>query len=201
MVLTELLAILSVSAAAGFRAALPLLLIGLLSGPTLWGRVPLLSWVHPRVVLGVLVSWSLLELILAKDRLMRRLFPTVELILSPGVGAIAGIALARTFDRTEPWAIFLSGFLGGGLALVIQLVQLGWFYRLRTPPLWVLFLQDFLCVCLVFFAFDAPKQGGVIALLLLWLALRTSNLWRQWYLQQAPPHRRHHPRQGRVDPD
>jgi hypothetical protein len=29
-------------------------------------------------------------------------------------------------------------------------------------------------------AFDAPYQGGVIALLLLWLVIRTSYLWQHW---------------------
>jgi hypothetical protein len=62
-------------------------------------------------------------------------------------------------------------------------------------------LQDFLCLCLVFFAFDAPRQGGVIALLLLWLALRTSTLWRQWYLQQAEARDRRTPRRLKREPD
>jgi hypothetical protein len=35
---------------------------------------------------------------------------------------------------------------------------------------------------LVFFAFAAPFEGGVIALLLLWLAIRSSHAWRDWYL-------------------
>lgn len=201
MIITELLAILSISAAAGFRLALPLLLIGLLSGERLWSQVPLLSQFHPRLVVGVLVSWSLLELILSKDRPMRRFFPTVELLLSPGVGAIAGITLARSFDLPAPWLIPMVGVIGGVVALVMQLVQLGWIYRIRTPPLWVMFLQDVLCICLVLFAFDAPTEGGIIALLLLWLALRTSNLWRQWYLQQATPGKRRFPRRGKQEPD
>ncbi|MDA0672765.1 MAG: DUF4126 family protein, partial [Cyanobacteria bacterium] len=69
------------------------------------------------------------------------------------------------------------------------------------PPLWAVFLQDFLCICLVLFAFDAPRQGGVIALLLLWLALRTSTLWRRWYLEQAAPAERRSPRRLKREPD
>jgi len=42
-------------------------------------------------------------------------------------------------------------------------------------------LQDLLCVLLVLFALDAPKQGGLIALLLLWLAIRSSSAWYRWY--------------------
>ncbi|MEB3269858.1 MAG: DUF4126 domain-containing protein [Leptolyngbya sp.] len=200
MIITELLAILSISAAAGFRLALPLLLIGLLSG-NLWSEVPLLSQVPPRVVLGLLVSWSLLELILSKDRPLRRLFPTLQILFSPIVGAIAGITVGRILNVSGTGLLVVEAVLGGGLALVMQLVQLGWIYRVRTPPLWAVFLQDFLCICLVLFAFDAPRQGGVIALLLLWLALRTSTLWRRWYLEQAAPAERRSPRRLKREPD
>ncbi len=197
MIITELLAVLSISAATGLRLALPLLLIGLLSGH-LWAQVPLLSQIPPTIVVGGLVSWALLELVLSKDRWVRRIFQSIELLLSPMVGAIAGIAIVRMFGL-EVWHILIPGLLGGLLALVIQLVQVGWLYRVQTPPLWVVFAQDFLCVCLVLFAFDAPQQGGLIALLLLWLALRTSNLWRQWYLAQGPDRRS--PRRLKQDPD
>jgi hypothetical protein len=61
------------------------------------------------------------------------------------------------------------------------LVQVGWFFRLRGLPLWVVFSQDVLCVALVIFAFDAPQQGGLIALILLWLAIRSSQQWRRLY--------------------
>lgn len=198
MIITELLAILSISAAAGFRLALPLLLIGLLSD-RLWSQVPLLSQVPPTVLVGTLAGWTFAELVLSKDRPVRRLFQSIELFFSPFVGAIAGITLARSFD-TAPWSVWLAGTIGGLLALVIHFVQVGLLYRVHTPPLWVIFVQDFLCVCLVLFAFDAPREGGLIALLLLWLALRTSTLWRQWYLAQAPSSRRH-PRRYKRDPD
>ncbi|MFM7575806.1 MAG: DUF4126 family protein, partial [Microcystaceae cyanobacterium] len=45
-----LLAILSASAAAGMRVALPLLIIGLLQGD-LWSQVPVLSQVNPRLLI------------------------------------------------------------------------------------------------------------------------------------------------------
>lgn len=198
MIITELLAVLSISAATGLRLALPLLLIGLLSGEKLWSQVPLLSQVPPTVVIGALVSWSLAELLLSKERLIRRLFQSLELFLSPLVGVIAGITVARTFSL-QPWLLWLTSGLGGLLALVIQLVQVGLLYRHRMPPLWVMFAQDFICVCLVLFAFDAPRQGGLIALLLLWLALRTSNIWRQWYLASRRASQRQ--RYSRYGPD
>ena len=90
----EILAVLSASAAAGIRIALPLLVIGLLYGDSLWSRVPLLSGLQPQVVLGVLVSWSLAELVISKDRFSQRVLLVVQLLLSPIVGAILGIAVA-----------------------------------------------------------------------------------------------------------
>jgi len=199
VIITELLAVLSVSAAAGFRIALPLLIIGLISGE-LWSRVPLLSALPPTFVIGALVSWSLAELIFSKQLLMQRLLRSGELFLSPLVGAIAGIAVARTF-QLELWVTALLGTLGGLLALLIHLMQVGWLYRLRRPAVWLLFAEDFLCVCLVLFAFDAPQQGGLIALLLLWLALRTSQAWRRWYQEQAGKGDRRHPRRLKREPD
>ncbi|NER78218.1 MAG: DUF4126 domain-containing protein [Leptolyngbya sp. SIO1D8] len=197
--MTELLAVLSISAAAGFRLALPLLVIGLISG-NLWSQVPILSRFPPTFVVGTLVSWTLAELIFSKERLIQRLFQSVELFLSPLVGMIVGITIARTFNL-EGWLTLLVSALGALLALVIHLVQVGWLYRLRAPSIWLIFAEDVLCVCLVLFAFDAPHQGGLIALLLLWLALRTSTLWRQWYIGQAPPQHRKRPRYLKRDPD
>ncbi len=199
MIITELLAVLSISAAAGLRLALPLLLIGLLS-ENLWSRVPLLSQFPPSVVVGALVSWTLAELIFSKEVVIQRLFQSIELVFSPFVGLITGIAIARTFSLAGN-APLLLGVVGGLLALVIHLVQVGWLYRQRTPSLWVIAAEDILCVCLVLFAFDAPHQGGLIALLLLWLALRTSNAWRQWYEAQAQPKQRKRPRMLKRDPD
>ncbi|MEM1311477.1 MAG: DUF4126 domain-containing protein, partial [Cyanobacteria bacterium P01_H01_bin.153] len=96
MIITELLAVLSVSAATGLRIALPLLLIGLISAD-LWEQVPILSNLPPTIVVGALVSWSLVELIFAKQELVQRFVQNVELALSPVFGAITGIAVARTF--------------------------------------------------------------------------------------------------------
>lgn len=176
---------LSIAAATGLRLALPLLMIGLMSGERLWSNVPLLSQVNPSVVVTLLVIWSLAELVLSKDPVSRRLIQIVELFLSPLVGAMAGIAIARTVGL-EGWLYLLLGLISALLALVIQLMQVGWFYRPRRPPLWMFFVLDALCIFLAILAFDSPRQGGIIALLLLWLVIRTSNLWRHWRVPPRP---------------
>ena len=78
--------------------------------------------------------------------------------------------------------LWMIGLIGAGLALVIKLVQIGWFFRLRGIPILIVCLEDALCVFLVFFAFNAPEEGGLIAMLLLWIAIRSSTEWRHWYL-------------------
>ncbi|MBD1920200.1 DUF4126 domain-containing protein [Microcoleus sp. FACHB-831] len=175
----EILAALSASAAAGMRIALPLLVIGLLS-EDLWSKVPLLSRVPPPIVIGVLTSWSLFELFASKKLLGQRVLQVVQLLFSPIVGAIMGIAVAQLTDVPIAF-IWIIGTVGGLLAFVLQLVQVGWFYRLRGLPLWIVFIQDALCISLVFFAFDAPRSGGLIAMMLLWLAVRSSKEWYRWY--------------------
>jgi len=185
VIITELLAILSIAAATGLRLALPLLLIGLMSGPRLWANVPLLARLPPALVLGVLASWSMAELMLSKNRYSQRFFQILELVLSPGVGALAGLAVGRTFGL-DGWLNPLIGVISALLALVIQLLQVGWFYRPRRPPLWLFFVVDGLCIVLAVLAFDAPNQGGIIALLLLWLVIRTSHLWQRWPRRSKP---------------
>ena len=177
--MVEVLAALSASAAAGIRIALPLLVIGLLQND-LWSKVPLLSSISPQIVVGVLVSWSLFEIFASKYLLGQRILNLVQLLLSPIVGTIMSMAIAGA-TQLEGWLIILIGIVGGLLALVLQMVQVGWFYRWRGLPVWMLLAQDILCICLVIFAFDAPEQGGLIALLLLWLAIRSYQDWYRWY--------------------
>jgi hypothetical protein len=177
--LISLLAILSAAAAAGLRAALPLLVIGLLSSD-FWANTPILSHIHPQVVLAILISWSLFELFGSKSLLGQRVLQLIALIVTPIVGALMSVTVARILQVDQ----FPLGFLvviGGLVALVIKLVQIGWFFRLRGLPVWVTAIEDLLCVGLVFFAFHAPRQGGFIALLLLWLVIRSSTLWRDRY--------------------
>ncbi|NJL48057.1 MAG: DUF4126 domain-containing protein [Leptolyngbyaceae cyanobacterium SM2_5_2] len=184
--ITELLAILSIAAATGLRVALPLLIIGLMSGQALWSNVPVLSGLPPALLLGILASWSAAELMLLKERHSQRVFQLTELVLSPGVGALAGVAIARTLGLTGSLNVVIA-LISALLALVLQLLQVGWFYRAKRPPQWVLFGVDGLCIVLALFAFDAPRQGGLIALLLLWLVIRTSYTWRAWPQESNRP--------------
>lgn len=197
----EVLAALSASAAGGMRIALPLLLIGLLRDD-LWFRVPYLSRISPQLVIGILVSWSLFELFASKKLLGQRILQIVQLVFSPLVGAIMAMAIIEATELgVETSFVTLLGIVGGLLALVLQLVQAGWFYRLRGLPVWVILIQDALCISLVLFALDAPQQGGLIALLLLWLAIRSSKEWYRWYVSQAPKKQRGNPRRHKLDPD
>lgn len=174
----ELLAALSIAAAAGLRLGLPLLILGVLSGSKLWSEVPLLGMVNPSLVLGGLVSLSLLELIVSKDRVGHRVLQMAELIFSPIVGAIAGLTVA-TYVESSPLILGIIAVVSALLAFVLRLVQLGWFYRLRGLPIWFILTQDVLCVVLVLLALDAPRQGGLVALFLLWLSIRSSSAWQR----------------------
>ncbi|MBD1833102.1 DUF4126 domain-containing protein [Cyanobacteria bacterium FACHB-472] len=186
----EILAALSASSAAGMRIALPLLVIGILPNTSLWASVPILSRFPPPVVLGVLTTWSLFELFASKKLLGQRVLQVMQLVFSPIVGAILGIAVAQ-ITGTSTWLLWIVAVVGGLLAFVLQLVQVGWFYRLRGLPLWAVFIEDALCIFLVIFAFDAPQQGGLIALILLWLALRSSKEWYRWYRGRKPSRKRY----------
>ncbi|MCL2932426.1 MAG: DUF4126 domain-containing protein [Trichodesmium sp. MAG_R03] len=177
--MVEILAALSASAAAGIRIALPLLLIGLLQND-LWTEVPLLSKISPQIVLGILVSWSLFEIFASKQLLGQRILNLIQAIFSPIVGTIMSMAIAKA-THVENGLIIIIGVVGGLLALVLQLVQIGYFFRWRGLPIWMLLSQDILCIFLVIFAFDAPQHGGLIALLLLWLAIRSYQDWYRWY--------------------
>ena len=176
-----LLAILSASAAAGMRVALPLLIIGLLQGD-LWSQVPVLSQVNPRLLIVILTSWSLFELLASKRLLGQRILQLIQLVFTPLVGALMALTVVK-LAHIEMQPLWIAAVLGAVFSLVLKLVQVGWFFRLRGIPPWVALLEDLLCIVLVFLAFNAPKNGGIIAMLLLWLAVRSSTAWRQWYLQ------------------
>ncbi|MGF1479751.1 MAG: DUF4126 domain-containing protein [Cyanophyceae cyanobacterium] len=182
--LTALLAVFSASAAAGMRIALPLTVICLLYSHRWQTDVSILKYIHPQVILSILVSWSLFELLASKKLLGQRILQLIQLILCPVVGCLMGIVVLQTTNLAIG-PVWLVGMSGGGLALVLKLVEVGWFFRLRGLPLWVVFAEDLLCTCLVLFAFEAPQQGGIVAMLLLWLAIRTSNEWRRWYSRSA----------------
>ncbi len=170
----EILAILSASAAAGIRIGIPLLVVGLLQGSQVWSDLPVLSRISPPVLLGFLTVWSLVELFASKKLLGQRSLQLVELLFSPVVGAIMALAVASPSIVPK----CLITLIGGLLALVLQLVQVGWFYRLRGLPLWAVFLQDILCFALVLLSLNAPWYGGIITLLLFCFAVHSA---KQWY--------------------
>jgi hypothetical protein len=157
--------------------------------------VPLLSFIPPEVVLGILTSWSLFELFASKKLLGQRVLQIIQLVFSPIVGAMMGITTVAQFGDVPTGLGWIVGTVGALFALVLQLVQVGWFYRLRGLPLWMVLIQDALCVCLVIFAFNAPRSGGLIAMILLWLAIRSSKEWYRWYRGQKRSSRR------RQEPD
>lgn len=196
----EVLAVLAVSTAAGLRIALPLLVIALLQADGLWMQLPILSKIPPSIAVGVLASWSFFEVFASKHLTGQRFLQVIELTFSPFVGAILGLTIARSMNPTE-WLAWILGIMGGLVTLVLQLMQTGLFYRRRQLPLWVLFAQDFLCVILVFLAFDAPRQGGLIALLYLWLTIRISKEWHRWYRGQEDRRPLRNPRRNKKDPD
>ena len=173
----ELLGVLSVSAAVGIRIAIPVLFFGLLQGQELWSGVPILSNLSSSFVLGLFTSWSVIELTASKKLMGQRILQIVEILFSPIIGAIMGLAVVSA----TVFPAWLIGITGGLFALVLQLVQLGWFFRLSGLPLWFVFIQDALCVALVLLAFGAPTPGGLIALVLLWFAIYSGKLWYEWY--------------------
>jgi hypothetical protein len=184
-ILLGVLAILSASAAAGMRIALPLLIIGLLQGQ-LWYQVPLLSQINPQVVIAILTSWSFFELFASKKLLGQRVLQIIQLIFTPFVGAMMAVTVAKLL-QLEFMPLWLVALIGALFSLVLRLVAIGWFFRLRGIPVWVMFIEDGLCVGLVLFAFKAPKNGGLIAMLLLWLAVRSSTSWRNWFMEKRSP--------------
>lgn len=183
--LTLVLAVLSVSAASSMRLALPLLTLGLFYSQELLAEFPLFHYCDPRVILAVGISWSLFELFGSKQLLGQRILQLLQLIFSPFVGSLAAITVTHIFE-IDFKPMWLIGLIGGIFALILTLVQVGWFFRLKGIPLWLVCLEDVLCLCLVFLAFTSPKEGGLIALLLFWLAIRSSNAWRQWYSYKSP---------------
>ncbi|NEQ98344.1 MAG: DUF4126 domain-containing protein, partial [Cyanothece sp. SIO2G6] len=129
--MVELLAALSLSAAAGFRIALPLLAIGLLRGEALWQDIPLLSMIPPHLLLGILMGWSLYEVLFSKWLIGQRVLHQVQLLLSPVVGAVLGLAafcVFSTYVSDIEWILWVVGGVGALLAFVLQLVQVAWFY-------------------------------------------------------------------------
>jgi hypothetical protein len=173
------LTIIAAGAAAGLRTSLPLLVIGILETQW-WQQMPFLNAFPSHIVLGILSGLCFLELIAGKQFLGQRVNQIYSLIASPFVGAIMSIAAAKLYHSTAA-IVGIAAIVGGLLALVLQLVQMGWFFRLRGLPIWSLMAMDLLSVSLAMFALRAPISTGIIGLLLLWMAVRSAGFWYRWY--------------------
>lgn len=182
--LVQTLAILSASAAGGLRIGLPLLIIGLAHSDELWSNIPFLSLIHPQIIVGILTSWSLFELLGSKKLLGLRILQITQLIFSPMVGGLMAIAMTN-FLKVQFTPLWLMGLTGGLLAFVLKLVQVGWFFRWGKMPLVFIFLEDALAALLIIFALKAPENGGLIVMILLWIAIRSSTEWK--YRANIPP--------------
>ncbi|MEB3224925.1 MAG: DUF4126 domain-containing protein [Synechococcus sp.] len=174
------LAVLSAAAAAGMRIGLPLLIILLLYSNELVTNLPVIGWLPTRVLIAIFTMWAVFELFGSKKLLGQRVLQVIALLFSPIVGGILSLTVAQVI-RFEFQPLWVVGLLGGLIAFVIKLTLTGWFFRLRGLPLWWSFTEDLLCVVLVLFAFQSPEQGGIIAMILLWLAVRSSTEWKRYY--------------------
>lgn len=184
----EVLASLSISAAVGMRIALPLLIVGLIRTQELWSDIPILNYLQPQVLLSILVVWSLCELILSKKILGQRLLQIIQLLFTPIIGALLPVVVIKNYSiaTTSKEVLIVLSITGAALALAIKLVEVGWFFRLRGLPIAVIIFEDILSILMVLFALRAPEQGGLIAMLLLWIAIRSAGEWRQWYIESRP---------------
>lgn len=176
----QILAILSASAASGMRIGLPLMMVGLAYSGQLWSNFPILSAFKPQVIVAVLTSLTLFELWGTKKIISLRIIQLMQLFLSPIIGSVMAIGVARLIDIqfTPLWII---GLTGGLFAFLLKVVQVGWFFRLGKMPIYFVFAEDILSAILVVFALKAPENGGLIAMLLLWLALRSATAWKNWH--------------------
>lgn len=174
------LAVVSASVAAGMRVALPLLVILLLYSEQLVANLPVIGLLPVRVLVAILATWSLFELIASKQLLGQRVLQVVQLMFAPLAGIVLSITAAQILG-VEFRPLWLLGLMGGLIAFVFKLILAGWFFRLRGLPLWWSFTEDLLCLILVLFAFRMPQQGGVLATIILWLAVRSSTEWKRYY--------------------
>jgi hypothetical protein len=181
---TSLLAILAVSAAVGIRIAFPLLVILGIEGESFWSKIPLFNQIPLQVVWGVLSSWSLVELLGSKQLLGQRILQLIQLILSPFLGLLLAVTMGKIADY-EFTQLCLIAISSGLFAFVLQLAHLGWFFRWGRIPLLMAVSEDILSILLVFSGFNFPEVGGLVALILLWLAIRSFTSWKKWYQHQS----------------
>jgi Domain of unknown function (DUF4126) len=169
------LASLSAASAGGIRLGLPLLLLVFINGAqTENGFVHFLT--QP-FMLGILLAWTLVEVVASKTAIGQRVVRLVQFGLTP---LVAGILAAAFWSGNFGTGVGVA-LLGALLASVLQLVQSGFLFRIGPLPLWASFLQDILCGLLVVLACYAPPLGAGLGLVLLVLALRQAQSWRKQF--------------------
>ncbi|MGY6529642.1 MAG: DUF4126 domain-containing protein [Cyanobacterium sp.] len=182
----QVLAVISAAASGGFRVGLPLLIIGLANLDKLWSEIPLLNRIQPEVLLAILVSITIFEILGTKKMIGLRVIQIIQLILSPVVGAILAVGAAN-WTNLEYVPLWIIATIGGLFALVLRFVLVGLFFRWGKMPIILTVSEDLLAMILALFALTSPENGGLIAMLLLLLALRISSEWRQWQNQRKFP--------------
>jgi len=182
----QVLAVISAAASGGFRLGLPLLIIGLANVDKLWSEIPLLNRIQPEVLLAILVSVTIFVILGTKRMIGLRIIQIIQLILSPVVGAILAVGAANgtNLEYVPLWIIAVTG---GLFALVLRFVLVGLFFRWGKMPIILTVSEDILAMILALLALTSPENGGLIAMLLLLLALRISSEWRQWQKQRKLP--------------
>ena len=85
-------------------------------------------------MIGILTSWSLFELFGSKKLLGQRILQIIQLIFSPLVGGLLAVTVVK-IANLEMSPLWLIGVIGGLLALVLKLVQVGWCFLLRGLPI------------------------------------------------------------------
>lgn len=180
----EILGSLSAAAAAGMRLGIPILVLGLIYTGKAWENIPIISSINPIIILSTLIVWSLLELTFSKKLLGQRLLQNFQLVFSPLGGSLLAYMMTQYYNLSADdhltWVLVISG---GFLALIIKLVEIGWFFRLGGIPIIVVVFEDMLSALMVVLALKAPQEGGLIAIALLWIALRSAGEWRIWHLK------------------
>ncbi|AUC61809.1 hypothetical protein AA637_11915 [Cyanobacterium sp. HL-69] len=182
----QVLAVISAAASGGFRLGLPLLIIGLANVDKLWSEIPLLNRIQPEVLLAILVSVTIFEILGTKRMIGLRIIQIIQLILSPVVGAILAVGAAN-WTNLEYVPLWIIAVTGGLFALVLRFVLVGLFFRWGKMPIILTVSEDILAMILALLALTSPENGGLIAMLLLLLALRISSEWRQWQKQRKLP--------------
>jgi len=182
----QVLAVISAAASGGFRLGLPLLIIGLANVDKLWSEIPLPNRIQPEVLLAILVSVTIFEILGTKRMIGLRIIQIIQLILSPVVGAILAVGAAN-WTNLEYVPLWIIAVTGGLFALVLRFVLVGLFFRWGKIPIILTVSEDILAMILALLALTSPENGGLIAMLLLLLALRISSEWRQWQKQRKLP--------------